>query len=99
MAPGEDYAENIDEDYTMDDAVATALELVREKARRRGANLDNLETEIIEKQQFNMVRGFHTTGKNMRVRAQVKPGLVQGYDPVTESMMRESWHLGDDAPV
>ena len=34
-----------------------------------------------------MVRGFHTTGKNMRVRVQVKPGLIQGYDPVTESML------------
>lgn len=97
MAPGEDYVENISDDFDMDDAVATALDLLREKARRRGANLDNLQTEIIEKQQFNMVRGFHTTGKNMRVRAQIKPGLVQGYDPVTESMTRESWHLGDDA--
>jgi len=70
----------------MDDAVAAALKLLREKARSRGANLDNLETEIIEKQQFNMVRGFYTTGKNMRVRVQVKPGLIQGYDPVAECM-------------
>jgi hypothetical protein len=79
MAPGEDYIENISDDYDMSDAVATAMDLLREKARRRGANLDNLETEIIEKQQFNMVRGFYTTGKNMRVRVQVKPGLIQGY--------------------
>jgi N-methylhydantoinase A/oxoprolinase/acetone carboxylase beta subunit len=88
MAPGEDYVENISDDFEMSDAVTTAMKLLREKARLRGANLDNLETEIIEAQQFNMVRGFHTTGKNMRVRVQVKPGLIQGYDPVTESMTR-----------
>jgi N-methylhydantoinase A len=79
MAPGEDYIENISDDYDLDDAVATAMDLLRAKARQRGANTDHLETEIIEKQQFNMVRGFYTTGKNMRVRVQIKPGLIQGY--------------------
>jgi hypothetical protein len=29
-----------------------------------------------------MVRGFYTSGKNIRVRVQVKPGLIQDYDPV-----------------
>jgi N-methylhydantoinase A/oxoprolinase/acetone carboxylase beta subunit len=82
MAPGEDYVENISDDYEMEDAVATALNLLREKARRRGADVDCLETEIIEAQQFNMVRGFYTTGKNMRVRVQVKPGLIQGFSSV-----------------
>jgi hypothetical protein len=80
MAPGEDFVENISDDFGMEDAVATAMNLLRAKAHQRGANLDNLETEIIEQQQFNMVRGFYTTGKNMRVRVQVKPGLIQGYD-------------------
>jgi hypothetical protein len=37
--------------------------------------------EITEDLQFNMVRGFQTTGKNIRIRAQVKPGLIHGYDP------------------
>ncbi|MEJ2640539.1 MAG: hydantoinase/oxoprolinase family protein, partial [Desulfosarcinaceae bacterium] len=80
MAPGEDYIENISYDYGMEDAVATAMSLLRAKAHQRGADPDHLETEIIERQQFNMVRGFHTTGKNMRVRVQVKPGLIKGYD-------------------
>jgi hypothetical protein len=84
MAPGEDYVENISDDYEMEDAVGTALNLLREKARRRGADVDSLETEVIEAQQFNMVRGFYTTGKNMRVRVQVKPGLIQGYSPAAE---------------
>ncbi|MDJ0782653.1 MAG: hydantoinase/oxoprolinase family protein [Desulfosarcinaceae bacterium] len=85
MAPGEDFVENISGDYGLEDAVATALTLLRAKARRRGADAANLETEIIAKQQFNMVRGFHTTGKNLRVRVQVKPGLIEGFDPVAAS--------------
>jgi hypothetical protein len=38
--------------------------------------------EVVEALQFNMVRGFKTTGKNIRVKVQVKPGLIQGYDQV-----------------
>jgi hypothetical protein len=42
-----------------------------------GAREDTLDTEIVEDQVFNMVRGMgYTTGRNMRIKAQVKPGLV-----------------------
>ena len=34
--------------------------------------------EVIENMQFNMVRGFYTAGKNIRVKVQIKPGLIQG---------------------
>ena len=56
---------------------ATALELLRAKAIRRGAVPENLEMEVIEAYQFNMIRGFRTIGKNIRVRVQVKPGLIK----------------------
>ena len=36
--------------------------------------------EILEELEFNMVRGFNTTGKNIRIRTQVKPGLIAGYE-------------------
>ena len=40
-----------------------------------GSNcLAGLELEVIEAMSFNMVRGFTTTGRNIRVTAQVKPG-------------------------
>jgi hypothetical protein len=54
-----------------------AIELLRAKAIRRGAVPENLETEVIEAYQFNMIRGFRTIGKNIRVRVQVKPGLIK----------------------
>ena len=73
----------------MEAAVTQAYDLLRVKALARGANPDYLEMEEVERQQFNMVRGFNTTGRNMRVRVQVKPGLIHGYDALlTETVSR-----------
>ena len=52
----------------------------------RGANPDHLEMEILESQAFNMVRGFNTTGRNIRIRAQVKPGLIHGYEDMLPAL-------------
>ncbi|MGD9213000.1 MAG: hydantoinase/oxoprolinase family protein [Desulfobacteraceae bacterium] len=83
-APGENFSKTVPDNFTKADAVKTALKLLKTKAIQRGANPDHLQTEVIEEQEFNMVRGFHTSGKNIRIKVQVKPGLIHGYDPVTE---------------
>ena len=41
-----------------------------------GAERADLETEIIEESVFNRVDGFRTQGQNIRMKAQVKPGLT-----------------------
>lgn len=79
-APEENYRERIEKSFTRVDAINTALALLKQKGIERGANPDYLETEITQEMEFNMVRGFNTTGKNIRVKAQIKPGLIQGYD-------------------
>lgn len=79
-APAENFQEAITPPYGLKEATARALALLRAKALARGANPDFLEMEVVEAQEFNMIRGFHTTGKNLRVRVQVKPGLIHGYD-------------------
>jgi len=76
-APGEHFSRNIAYDFNLDDARDMALELLRAKAIRRGADPKQLDTEVIEAYQFNMIRGFQTVGKNIRVRVQVKPGLIK----------------------
>ena len=80
-APEENFSEKIPPGYSQENAVDAALDLLRAKAVARGANPDHLELEVVEAMSFNMVRGFYTTGKNIRVTAQVKPGLIHGYDP------------------
>jgi N-methylhydantoinase A/oxoprolinase/acetone carboxylase beta subunit len=79
-APEEDFSQHIGRSYTKNDAVVQALELLKEKALQRGADADELPLELIEAQEFNMVRGFRTAGKNIRVKVQLKPGLIREYD-------------------
>lgn len=69
--------ERISGNYTLDKAREKALELVKKSALSLGASIDEIEAEIVEESSFNMVRGFYTIGKNMRIKAQVKPGLIQ----------------------
>jgi N-methylhydantoinase A len=40
--------------------------------------------ELLEAQQFTMVKGFHRIGRNIRVRAQVKPGLISTYREIAQ---------------
>lgn len=81
-APEENFSQQIDSNYDRTGAQQHAFELLRDKAIQRGANPDFLEMEVVEALQFNMVRGFNTTGKNIRVKVQVKPGLIHGYDHI-----------------
>ena len=87
-APEENFNIKIDRNFNSSSAVEKALELLREKAIRRGANPDYLEMEVVENMQFNMVRGFYTSGKNIRVKVQVKPGLIHGYDEMIASLSK-----------
>ena len=49
---------------------------LRDKAAQMGADPLDMMIEITEAQEFNMIRDFYTTGKNIRVKVQIKPGLI-----------------------
>lgn len=85
-APEEDFSQTIDTHFDSQAAIENAFRLLRDKAIARGANPDFLEMEVVEALQFNMVRGFNTIGKNIRVKVQVKPGLIHGYDEVISKL-------------
>ena len=40
---------------------------------------DEAEVQVIEASMFNMMHGSRMAGRNIRVRSQIKPGLVQSY--------------------
>jgi hypothetical protein len=86
-APEENFTTRVDRSFDQAQARQMALDLLQKKAVARGANPAHLEMEVTEELQFNMVRGFHTTGRNIRIRAQVQPGLIYGYDPVAGRLM------------
>lgn len=68
--------EEVDKNYTLDCARERTMDLLKKQALVLGAKKDEIETEIVEESSFNMVRGFYTIGKNIRVRAQIKPGVI-----------------------
>lgn len=72
----EGRVENIPRSFSLADAVEVGKTTLREKAAGMGARPEDIIMEVTESQEFNMVRDFYTTGKNIRVKVQIKPGLI-----------------------
>jgi N-methylhydantoinase A len=70
---------SIPSQFTAEEAIAMGRERLREKAMAMGATEEDLEIEVIENQEFNMVRDSYRAGKNIRVKVQIKPGLISGF--------------------
>ncbi|MBW2218795.1 MAG: hydantoinase/oxoprolinase family protein [Deltaproteobacteria bacterium] len=85
-APEEKFKKTVKRDFSREDAIEKAYKLLKQKAIEMGADSEDLEMEILEDLQFNMVRGFSTTGKYIRIKSQVKPGLIHGYQAVARKM-------------
>ncbi|MFP4388461.1 MAG: hydantoinase/oxoprolinase family protein, partial [Desulfococcaceae bacterium] len=85
-APEEEFSESVDRNFSLENAVEKAFELLRTKALHIGAAADDLEMEVVERLQFNMVRGFYTAGRNIRVKVQVKPGLIHEYEDIARRL-------------
>ena len=78
-APEEDYMDKIDWRATKKEVIRIAFNILRQKALRLGADEDDLEMELLEDYEFRMVQDFYPVGRNIRVRAQIKPGLIGPY--------------------
>lgn len=74
--PELDIYEKVSNRFNLDKAKEKALDLVKEKAISIGTSPHNIDAEITEESSFNMVRGYSTLGKDIRVKAQIKPGLT-----------------------
>jgi len=75
----EDVQTSIPSTFSKEDAINIATQKLKEKAVNLGAKEEDLEIEIVECQEFNMVRQYYKAGKNIRVKVQIKPGLIAGY--------------------
>ena len=63
--------------FTLEDVIELGTEKLVRKAKEAGARDEDIVVEVADSQVFNVVRGYSTIGKNMRVRLQVKPGLIK----------------------
>jgi N-methylhydantoinase A/oxoprolinase/acetone carboxylase beta subunit len=86
LAPEEDFSRRIGKEFSRKDAMALAFELLRKKCAKAGASETELDLEVVEDNQFNMVRGFYTAGRNIRIRVQTRPGLIPEYQILARSM-------------
>jgi len=67
----------IPQNFKLDDLIAVGKERLEQIARVAGAQEADLEIEVADCQTFNVIRDSATTGKNFRVRLQIKPGLTK----------------------
>lgn len=68
--------EDIDTHYTVEMAKKRVISLLKESVKKMGSGEKEIEYEITEASSFNMVQGFSTKGKNIRVMGQVRPHLM-----------------------
>jgi N-methylhydantoinase A len=90
LAPEEDFSQPVRRDVDRQGAVKLAFDLLRKKCIRQGASEGEVEMEVLEDLQFNMVRGFYTTGRNIRTKVQVKPGLIPEYREIARTLFNDN---------
>ncbi|APC08108.1 hydantoinase/oxoprolinase family protein [Neomoorella thermoacetica] len=71
--PEEGIREKVQRGFNLEAARQRALAALQDRLRRLAPAAAGSELEVVEEQSFNMVSGFYTTGKNIRVKVQVKP--------------------------
>ncbi|PKL13703.1 MAG: methylhydantoinase, partial [Spirochaetae bacterium HGW-Spirochaetae-6] len=74
--PELNYYQPVVRNFSLSDAKELSLTKLQELLEQKGIDL-NERLEVTEAQSFNMVRGFSSVGKSIRVKAQVKPGLME----------------------
>lgn len=67
--------EEVDKYYDLEAAKERALSEAKRAGEAMGFSSGISEAEIVEASRFNMVKGYRVS-KNIRVKAQIKPGLV-----------------------
>ncbi|MGC9194770.1 MAG: hydantoinase/oxoprolinase family protein [Syntrophobacteraceae bacterium] len=85
LAPEEEFSRPIGKDFDRKAALCLACDLLRSKCLKAGALQCEIDLEVVEDSQFNMVRDFYTVGRNIRVRVQTRPGLIEECRYLTHS--------------
>ncbi|MGV8073983.1 MAG: hydantoinase/oxoprolinase family protein [Syntrophobacteraceae bacterium] len=86
LAPEEGFLQPIQGDFDATKATEMAKELLRNKCLQEGFCETLPEMEVVEHAEYNLVRNFCTTGRNIRIRVQVKPGLIPEYRVIAEKL-------------
>lgn len=74
--PGLGIHKTVKRTYTLDEAVRDATALLQGELERQGIPAEDGDIQIIQADAFNMVDGHYTIGRNIRVRCQMRPGVI-----------------------
>jgi N-methylhydantoinase A/oxoprolinase/acetone carboxylase beta subunit len=73
------YRENVPSDYDLDDARRDAANQLTMQLDSMGVFLKAEDAQITHASSFNMVEGYDRVGKNIRVKCQVRPGVIKTF--------------------
>ncbi|WP_027359300.1 hydantoinase/oxoprolinase family protein [Desulforegula conservatrix] len=85
IAPEENFSMEVKHNFVKTDAYSKACELLKKKAALHGGLMEDSQIETLEDLSFNMIRGYRSSGKNIRIRVQIKPGLMPGFESIAQS--------------
>ncbi len=71
---------SVSKGYTLTQAVEEAKTLLIDDLEKAGVSISEQDVQITQADSFNMVEDFYTTGRNIRVVAQVKPAVTNQLD-------------------
>jgi hypothetical protein len=76
--------------YDLAEASEEAKTLLADDLARGGVVLPTDEIRITQADAFNMVEGSYTTGKNIRVVAQVQPAVIARLDVASAAVVQST---------
>lgn len=65
--------------YVLDNARKDAVSLLLDHLGSQGVHLRESDVDVLEANSFNMVGEYGTVGRNIRVKCQIRPGVVETF--------------------
>ncbi len=76
IMPNIGIEKNIDKSYTLHDAKEDAVNYLVEYLKDTGFNTEKENIDITESSNFKMIDDYYSSGNDIRVRCQIKPGVT-----------------------
>jgi len=76
VMPNIGVEEQVSRKYSLEDAEADAKRHAREYLEKAGYKIKDSDITIIESSNFRMINDYYASGNDIRVKCQVKPGVV-----------------------
>lgn len=85
-----DVQKNISKSYTVEQAQEDVRSHLLDYLNQDlGLDVSPGEIEFVEESQMNMVKGMRTVGQDIRVKSQIKPGIIPEYSEVVRCICKE----------